>query len=103
MEVATPGPTYLICLVYFETLYIYSTNICTVYIHIYACICIRVYGYTCMHVHVIEYSVVTQCITGHKTRIGNEASDGYCLPVVFAKQQLENGNVKHAKVFRRQK
>lgn len=55
-----------------------------------------------MHVHVIEYSVVTQCITGHKTRIGNEASDGYCLPVVFAKQQLENGNVKHARVFKRE-
>lgn len=39
--------------------------------------CIHMYRYICVNMYVIEYSVIIkQCVTGRKTRIGNEASDG---------------------------
>lgn len=56
---------------------IYSINTCIVYICIYAHMCVHMNRYICVNMYVIEYSVVIkQCVTGRKTRIGNEAFDG---------------------------
>lgn len=77
-------------------MYMHSTNTCTKCTHVYAGIQIHVHATDVL----LNIGWSLHCITGHETRIHNEAFDGWCLHVVSAKQPLENGNVTHSRMFR---